>query len=185
MTDVPETHYTRSADGTALAYHVSGNGQYPLVFLSGGSIPIDLLREEPGFVRLSKRLGAFSRTVWFEPRGTGPSEGNLRDAWVGEASDADLNAVLDSVGFEQPALVGWGSDRLAAMRFSVTHRDQVRALILLNSFAHYVREDDYPCGIPPASLDRLMTALIDTWGTGATLKGVPGSWPIFGVVASR
>ena len=71
MTDVPETHYTRSADGTALAYHVSGNGQYQLVFLSGGSIPIDLLREEPGFVRLSKRLGAFSRTVWFEPRGTG------------------------------------------------------------------------------------------------------------------
>jgi pimeloyl-ACP methyl ester carboxylesterase len=129
VADFLVTHYTRSADGTILAYHVSGGGPIPLVFVSGGSIPIDLMSEDPGFLRFSKRLGAFSRTVWFEPRGTGASEGNLRDAWAGEASVADLLAVLDAVGFEQSALVAWGSDAAAAIRFSVAHRDRVRALL--------------------------------------------------------
>ena len=32
MTDAPETHYTRPADGTNLAYQVSGDGPLDLVF---------------------------------------------------------------------------------------------------------------------------------------------------------
>jgi class 3 adenylate cyclase/pimeloyl-ACP methyl ester carboxylesterase len=163
-------HYTRSADGTSLAYHVSGDGPIPLVFLSGGSIPIDLISEDPGFLRFSKRLGAFSRTVWFEPRGTGASEGKLRDAWTGDDSVADLTAVVDAVDLERPALVAWGSDGAAAIRFSVAYRDRVRALVLFNSFAHYVREDDYPWGFAREALDWLATAVKDGWGTGQSLE---------------
>jgi hypothetical protein len=48
MTDAPETHYTRSADGTNLAYQVSGDGPLDLVFLASTGIPIDLLSEDPG-----------------------------------------------------------------------------------------------------------------------------------------
>ena len=69
MTDTPETHYTRSADGTNLAYQVSGEGPIDLVFMHGTGIPIDLLPEDPGFVRLRKRLSTFSRTVWLDRRG--------------------------------------------------------------------------------------------------------------------
>jgi class 3 adenylate cyclase/pimeloyl-ACP methyl ester carboxylesterase len=169
VADALVTHYTRSADRTSLAYHVGGDGPIPLAFVSGGSIPIDLISEDPGFLRFSKRLGTFSRTVWFEPRGTGASEGNLRDAWVGEASVADLSAVLDAVGFEQAALAAWGSDAAAAIRFSVAHGDRVRALVLFNSFAHYVREDDYPWGIPREDLDQLVAAVKDAWGTGLSV----------------
>ena len=49
MTAAPETHYTRSADGTNLAYHVSGDGPLDLVFVHT-TPPIDLLSEDPGFV---------------------------------------------------------------------------------------------------------------------------------------
>ena len=70
MTDAPETHYARSADGTNLAYQVSGHGQLDLVFVSL-ALPIDLLLEDPGFVRVRRRLGSFSRTLWFDPRGMG------------------------------------------------------------------------------------------------------------------
>ena len=48
MTDPPENHYTRSADGTNLAYQVRGNGPLDMVFLHGSGIPIDLLSEEAG-----------------------------------------------------------------------------------------------------------------------------------------
>jgi hypothetical protein len=48
VTDTPETHYTRSADGTNLAYQVSGHGPPGMVFLPGTAIPIDLLSDDPG-----------------------------------------------------------------------------------------------------------------------------------------
>ena len=66
MTDAPETNYTRSADGTNLAFHVSGGGPLGVVFVNGFAIPIDLLLDDPGFVRFRKRLETFSRTVWFD-----------------------------------------------------------------------------------------------------------------------
>jgi hypothetical protein len=97
MTDSPETHYTRSADGTNLAYVVSGDGPLELVFLNGVAIPIDLLSEDPGFVRVRRRLNTFSRTLWFDRRGMGVSEGDARDSMAGEIFDIDLTAVLDAV----------------------------------------------------------------------------------------
>jgi hypothetical protein len=77
VTDAPETRYTRSADGTNLAYQVSGAGPLDLVFMHGG-LPIDLLSEDPGFLRVRRRLGTFSRTVWFDARAGGASAG---DTW--------------------------------------------------------------------------------------------------------
>jgi hypothetical protein len=100
MTDTPETHYTRSAAGTNLAYQLSGDGPLELVVFSGVAVPIDLLPEDPGFVRVRRRLGTFTRTLWFDPRGIGASEGDPWDSRAGEIMDADLTAQLDAVGFE-------------------------------------------------------------------------------------
>jgi class 3 adenylate cyclase len=170
MTDAPETHYTRSADGTNLAYQVSGDGPLGLVFVPSAGIPIDLLSEDPGFLRLRKRLGTFSRTVWWDRRGRGASEGDPRDSLAGEIFRADLAAVLDAVGFDRPALVAEGVAGGRAIDFSVTHPERVSGLVLINSFAHYVQEDDYPWGIPPESLDMRMATLKETWGTAAILE---------------
>jgi class 3 adenylate cyclase len=167
VADAPETQYARSADGTNLAYQVSGDGSHELVFLNGLAIPIDLLNEDPGFVRLRRRLGSFSRTVWFDRRGRGASEGDWRDSTMGSISDADLTAVLDAAGFERPTLVAEGASGLRAIRFSALHPERVSALVLVNSFAHYVQEDDYPWGVPSESLDKIVIALKERWGTSA------------------
>ena len=42
----PEIQYTRSADGTNLAYQVGGVGEHDLVFLQGSGIPTDLVSED-------------------------------------------------------------------------------------------------------------------------------------------
>jgi hypothetical protein len=47
MTDAPETRYARSADGTHLAYQVSGDGPLDLVFDNASGVPTDLLSEDP------------------------------------------------------------------------------------------------------------------------------------------
>jgi pimeloyl-ACP methyl ester carboxylesterase len=142
MTDAPETRYTRSTDGTNLAYQLSGNGPVQLVHTLGAAIPIDLLSDDPGFLRLRKRLGSFSRTVWFDPRGMGASEGDTRDYLRRNRFDADLIAVLDRVGFERPALVADDVAGERAIDFSVTHPERVSALVLVNRYAHYVRGHD-------------------------------------------
>jgi class 3 adenylate cyclase/pimeloyl-ACP methyl ester carboxylesterase len=169
MTDIPETRYARSADGTNLAYQMSGDGPLDVVFLPHG-IPIDLLPDDPGFFRLRRRLGTFSRTVWFDRRGWGASEGAPRDSNAGEIFDSDLAAVLDAVGFERPALLAEDAAGGRAIHFSATHPDRVSALVLVNSYAHYVREGDYPWGLPAESLDRLVATVKEVWGTAAILE---------------
>jgi class 3 adenylate cyclase/pimeloyl-ACP methyl ester carboxylesterase len=169
VTDTPETRYTRSADGTNLAYQVSGEGPLELVFSFAGPFPIDLLSDDPGFIRVQRRLGSFSRTVWFDPRGQGASEGDPRDSLVGDIFGADLLAVLDAVAFERPALVAGDTSGGSVIHFSVTHPERVSALVLVNSYAHYVRGHDYPWGFPAESLDRWVAAVKQGWGTGAAV----------------
>jgi class 3 adenylate cyclase/pimeloyl-ACP methyl ester carboxylesterase len=170
MTDAPETHYARSADGTNLAYQVSGDGPLELVFVTDTGMPTDLLSDDPGFVRLRRRVARFSRTVWFDARGVGASEGDRRDHLAGDISDADLAAVLTAVSFERPAMVGVGESGWRAIHLSVTHPERVTALLLVNSFAYYLREDDYPWGLPRESLDRLVTAIKRSWGTASVAE---------------
>jgi pimeloyl-ACP methyl ester carboxylesterase len=168
MTDAPETRYARSADGANLAYQVSGEGRLDLVFLHT-ALPVDLLSEDPGFVRLRRRLGTFSRTVWLDPRGVGASEGDARDSNVEEIFDSDLTAVLDAARFERPALVAEDATAGRAIHFSATHPQRVSALVLVNSYAHYTRKDDYPWGPPPEILGQFLTAVKEDWGTGAAV----------------
>jgi class 3 adenylate cyclase len=168
-----EILYTRSADGTNLAYQLSGDGPLELVFVPS-PIPIDLLSDDPAFVRLRRRLDTFSCTVWFDARGMGASEGDPRAALAGEISDADLTAVLDAVGFERPALAG-ADPGLAQIHFSATHPERVSALVLVNSYAHYVREDDYPWGVPPRTIDQFVATVKEGWGTSTAVDFVAPS----------
>jgi class 3 adenylate cyclase len=146
---------------------VSGDGPRDLVFLHSGGIPIDLLADDPGFLRVRKRLDTFSRTVWCDARGTGASEGDPWDSRAGDIFDADLTAVLNAVGFERPAFVAEGTSGGRAIHFSAAHPERVSALVLVNSFAHYVREEGYPWGVPSESLDRFVAVIKDAWGTAA------------------
>jgi class 3 adenylate cyclase len=175
VTDAPETHYTRSADGTNLAYQMSGDGPHDLVFRHGTGIPTDLLSEDAGFIRLRRRIDTFSRTVWFEGRGMGASEGHPREGLAAEIEDADLIALLDAVGFERPAFVSMDAVASGPIRFCATHPERVSALVLVNTFAHYVQEDNYPWGVPAQSLDRLVTGVKEGWGTGGFVEVVAPS----------
>src|SRR5579863_3928426 len=78
----PVVRYVRASDGVNLAYYVTGEGPLDLLFMPSLAIPIDLLWDEPGFVRFAKRLGRFSRTIWCDARGFGASGGAVVDFHV-------------------------------------------------------------------------------------------------------
>jgi class 3 adenylate cyclase/pimeloyl-ACP methyl ester carboxylesterase len=105
----------------------------------------------------------------------GASEGDPRDSPALDIFDADLTALLDAAGFGRPALVAVDAPAGGAIHFSVAHPERVSGLVLVNAAAHYVRERDYPWGIPPESLDRFITAIKESWGTAAMVEIVAPS----------
>jgi class 3 adenylate cyclase len=154
----------------SLAYQVAGDGPLDLVFPLDLIAPMDLLWDEPGHVRVAKRVGGFSRTVWFGGRGSGASGGNFEDQFIHEIVDADLTAVLDAAGCEQVALVGSDHGSPNAIRYAAAHPERLTALILFNAYASYVWDDDCPWGLTPDALDGLTASTRETWGTAAMVE---------------
>jgi pimeloyl-ACP methyl ester carboxylesterase len=83
----------------------------------------------------------------------GASEGDHRGTRAGDIYDGDLATLLDAEGFPRPAIVGNGQSGPAAIHFSVTHPERVSALVLVNTYAHYLKADDYPWGFHRQDLD--------------------------------
>jgi class 3 adenylate cyclase len=78
-----------------------------------------------------------------------------------------VTSVLDAVGCQRVVVFGTGLGGPAAIRYATHHPERVQALVLVDTFAYLVREDDYPWGLPPESLERRAAAMAATWGTGA------------------
>jgi pimeloyl-ACP methyl ester carboxylesterase len=132
--------------------------------------------DEPGYRRTLTRLASFGGFIMLDPRGTGASEGDPGVPWVpDEESAADLTAVLDAVGAERAVLIGSSFGGYYSIHFAATHPERVEALILIGSFAHYVREDDYPWGYPRERLDDVTAFIERSWSTGAELEIVAPS----------
>jgi class 3 adenylate cyclase len=89
----------------------------------------------------------------------GASEGDHRGTRAGDHYDADLTALLHTVGFERPAIVGNGQLGPAAIHFAVTHPERTSALVLVDTYAHYLIEPDYPWGYSHQDLDRFAAVL--------------------------
>jgi class 3 adenylate cyclase len=78
--------------------------------------------------------------------------------------------VLDAAGFDRAAMVAGDASGARAIHFSVTNAERVSALVMVNTFALYVRKDDYPWGIPSDILDRMVGSYRETWGTAPMLE---------------
>jgi pimeloyl-ACP methyl ester carboxylesterase len=166
----PVTRYASAPDGVSIAYQVTGDASLDLPFPPSIGVPIDLHWEDPGFARFAKRLGGFSRTIWYETRGQGASGGNPLYVLTEEVLDGDVTAVFDAAGCERVTFFGSGTAGFAAIRYAATHPAQVGALILLDTYAHYVREVDYPWGVSQEILEHITTSGAEQRGTAETLE---------------
>ena len=169
MNERAVTGYATAPDGVSLVYQMSGVGPCNLVWLPSINYPFDLLWEEPSFARFARRLGSFTRTLWGGGRGLGASGGHFLDCFVEERMLDDVTSTLDSIGWGCSALVGHGMGSWAAVAYAAVHPDRVSSLILIDGYAHYVRESDYAIGIPPHLLDTAFMAMQELWGSGISV----------------
>ena len=162
--------YARNKDGRYVAYQVTGDGPLDLVFIPDWVTNLDIMREEPTIDDFLNRLASFSRLICFDKRGTGLSDPiSLGDLPTPEEWMHDVCTVLDDQGIDKAVVFGHAEGGSMAMMFAATHPDRTEALVLMDTSAKRVREDDYPAGIPRETADTLIEQVVGVWGNGIAM----------------
>jgi len=170
MDQFPKTQYVAVGD-TDVAYQVVGDGSLDLLYFYGLGSHIEVFWAVPEFAEFLQRLASFSRLIFFDRRGTGASDGVPRNAiptW--EEWTEDVLAVLDAAGSERAAILAAADAGPIAVQFAAMHPERVSALILLNTTARYMIDDDYPAGASPDVIDALVKLFAATWGTPELIR---------------
>ena len=128
----PETKYALSG-GVNIAYQVLGDGPLDLVVVPGWVSNLDAFWEEPAVDAFYRRLSSFSRLILFDKRGTGLSD-RVTDLPSLETRMDDLRAVLDAVGSERAALLGWSEGGPMCALFAATYPQRTSALVMVGSY---------------------------------------------------
>ena len=166
----PRVRYA-TKDGAHIGYQVFGAGDHDLVFITNWGTNQDALWEEPSRARFFERLGTFARVLTYDRRGTGISDPVSIDGlptledWM-----EDVQVVMNAAGMERAAIIGDTEGGPMAMLFAATHPERVASLVLLNTFARFVRERDYRVGILPSMVARYIAGYEQAWGTGALVE---------------
>ncbi len=134
----PETRYARSGD-LSIAYQVLGSGPIDLIIAPGAISHMEVLWEEPSFVRWMERLSTFARVIHFDKRGTGMSDRVAGVATLEERMD-DIRAVMEAAGSERAALMGISEGGPMSVLFAATYPERTSALIIYGSFVSHKGE---------------------------------------------
>ena len=160
----PETRYAASPDGY-VAYQVFGAGPPDLVFMTHWVTNLDAMWDEPSLAAYMDRLASFARVICYDKRGSGVSDPvPLASLPTIEQWTDDARTVMDAVGVEQAALLGDTEGGPMAAVLAATDPARVTALVLVNSFARWSRADDYPIGMPEATVEKLVERYEHHWG---------------------
>ena len=174
---VPETRYVRHG-GIELAYQVTerGGDGPDIIYTSGGKTPIDLVWDEPRARRFLERLAALGRVVLFDYRGWSASGDRVGRGPTFETWDHDLELVAEAAEIDAPpVLFGVGEAAFGMPYQAATHPHRYRAVILVGTYARFLRGDDYPIGLPAEHLDDYCDSMEQMWGTGETVSVVAPS----------
>jgi class 3 adenylate cyclase len=165
----PETRYARGEEGY-VAYQVFGAGPPDLLFITNWTTNLDVMWEEPGLAAYLGRLGSFARVICYDKRGSGVSDPvPLAALPTIEQWADDARAALDAAGSERAALLGDTEGGPMAMVFAATYPERVSALVLVNSYARFVRDAEHPIGMPRDTWARLVDRFEQHWGVTADI----------------
>jgi pimeloyl-ACP methyl ester carboxylesterase len=174
MSEIPPTRYADSS-GVDIAYQVVGDGPIDMVCPMNGTLPIDVMWDLPVLARSLRRLASFSRLILMDVRGWGSSDRlSLSELPTMQAWMDDILAVMDAVSVETAALQAFAEHGLEAMLLAASHPERLSALVLINSYARFLRSPDQPWGLPADALEKYIAISADLvrQGEGGILSGV-------------
>jgi pimeloyl-ACP methyl ester carboxylesterase len=187
---VAETSYAKCGD-LSLAYQVFGDGPVELVFVGPMLTHVELFWAMPEFKAFFDRLSTFCRVLLFDKAGNGLSD-PIPKVRLLEERAAEIEAVMDAVGFGKPVVFGMSEGGPQAIMFAAKRPERTRALILYGSFASTaggswddldrdpaevraraladLGEDYTPSTMQIARMQEMIRGASSTWGSGSTVK---------------
>ena len=132
---MPETSYASCGD-LSLAYQVFGDGPVELVFVGPFVTHVELFWAMPEFKAFFDQLATFCRVLLFDKAGVGLSD-PIPKVRLLEERAAEIEAVMDAVGFGKPVVFGMSEGGPQAIVFRAKRPERTRALILYGTFAYF------------------------------------------------
>ena len=172
----PETRYARSGD-VNIAYQVTGEGSFDLLWIPGFVSNIELMWEEPLLSHFLRRLASFSRLILFDKRGTGMSDRVPLDRLPAlEERMDDVRAVLDAVGSQRTAIFSHSEGGNLGCLYAATYPERTIALVTAGIFAKRIWSEDYPWAPKAEKRRQDIEAIERDWGgTSWLLDLVPSA----------
>ena len=189
---VAETSYAKCGD-LSLAYQVFGDGPVELVFVGPMVTHVELFWGMPEFKAFFDQLATFCRILLFDKAGGGLSD-PIPKVRLLEERAAEIEAVMDAVGFGKPVLFGMSEGGPQAIMFAAKRPERTRALILYDSFAAVpggswddlerdpaelrarlvleLGEDYTPSMKQIARFQEFSRVALSAWGSGAAAKAM-------------
>jgi class 3 adenylate cyclase len=168
----PKTSYAKSGD-VNVAYQVLGDGPLDLVYVQGWLSHLDFQWTDPTVASFLRRLAAFSRLIMFDKRGSGLSD-PVAGAPVFEERMDDIRAVMDAVGSERAALLGFSEGAALSVLFAASHPERTTGLILYDGVAVGPLVED-PIAETWRELALRIRDTLDRWGEGETMHWIAPS----------
>jgi pimeloyl-ACP methyl ester carboxylesterase len=157
-----ETRYAKSGE-VHIAYQVVGEASRDLVLVPGWVSNIETFWEEPTVARFLERLASFSRLILFDKRGTGLSDRVAAMPNLETRMD-DVRAVMDAVGSERAALLGYSEGGSMCALFAATYPARTSALLMLGGYARLAATADHPWGRNPDDQQAWLGRCEREWG---------------------
>jgi pimeloyl-ACP methyl ester carboxylesterase len=165
-----ETRYALSGD-VHIAYQVTGEGAFDLVFVPGFVTHMELQWRMPGFGAFLENLGSFARLIRFDKRGTGMSD-PVSGAPSLETRMDDVRAVMDAAGSKRAAFYGLSEGAAMSILFAATYPERVAALIVRSCSPRTLWAPDFPWGRSPEAYEREMGQALQVYSDRAAAREV-------------
>ena len=187
-----ETSYA-PCGALSLAYQVFGDGPIELVFVGPVISHVELCWTMPEFKAFFEQLATFCRVALFDKAGVGLSDPVPKVRTLDDRA-AEIEAVMDTVGFEKAVLFGLSEGGPASIVFAATRPERTQALILTGAVPYWgfagwqdmdptevrarlvaeLGEDYTPSTEQLAHVQEYGRALLSRWGSGASASiGLP------------
>lgn len=141
----PETRFARTADGTHVAYQVTGSGPTDIVLIRAWYSDMEHEWQEPVLSRMFRQLESDARVIRLDRRGLGMSDraAGGRLTTVEERVD-DIRAVLDAAGSKKAVLAGFGDGGTNCTVFAASHPSRTAGLVLYMPTLNVGYAGEYP-----------------------------------------
>ena len=157
----PDVQYAKSGD-VNIAYQVTGDGPFDLVFVPGYVTHLELHWAIPSFTPFLEELASFCRLIGSTSVARACPTASVEPSMETRMDDA--RAVMDAVGSSRAAFYGLSEGAAMSILFAATYPERTAALVVRSAYPRRMWAPDYPWGQTEEAYEREVERALQVFG---------------------